>query len=131
MSRLPRALNLWLPIVVWAAVIFALSSVPSLNSGLGTWDLVLRKLAHAAEYALLAALLLRALASPWLAFLFALAYAISDEFHQHFVRGRVGAPRDVAIDAAGALIGLLAYSYVQRRFARSIPSLSAGRDERP
>jgi VanZ family protein len=101
-------------VVVWAAVIFSLSSIPSLNSGLGTWDLVLRKMAHAAEYALLAALLLRALARPWLAFLVALAYAASDELHQHFVRGRAGTPRDVAVDAVGALIGLVALFYGRR-----------------
>ena len=114
MSRIPRALSLWLPVVVWATVIFALSSIPSLNSGLGDLDLVLRKLAHAAEYALLAVLLLRALARPWLAFLFTLVYAASDELHQHFVRGRAGTPRDVAIDAVGALIGLIAFSYGRR-----------------
>jgi len=115
MSRVPRSVSLWLPVVLWATVIFALSSVPSLNSGLGTWDLVLRKLAHAAEYALLAALLLRALARPWLAFLVALAYAVSDEFHQHFVRGRAGTPRDVAVDAVGVLAGLAAFAYGRRR----------------
>jgi VanZ family protein len=129
MFSLPRAVNLWLPVVLWAVLIFALSSVPDLNSGLGTWDLVLRKLAHAAEYALLAALLLRALTRPWLAFLFALAYAISDELHQHFVRGRVGAPRDVAIDAAGALISLVAYLYGRRRFARSAAARASVRDD--
>jgi VanZ family protein len=117
MSRIPRSLSLWLPVVLWAAVIFALSSIPSLNSGLGTWDLVLRKLAHMAEYALLAALLLRALAGPWLAFLISLAYAASDELHQHFVRGRAGTPRDGAIDALGALIGLVAFSYGRRLLA--------------
>jgi VanZ family protein len=118
MSRTPRAISLWLPVIAWAAVIFALSSIPSLNSGLGSWDFVLRKLAHAAEYALLAVLLVRALTRPWLAFLVALAYAASDELHQHFVHGRIGAPRDVAIDAVGALIGLAAFSYGRRRFAR-------------
>lgn len=129
MSRLPRALNLWLPVILWAALIFALSSIPSLDSGLGSWDLVLRKLAHAAEYALLAALLLRALTRPWLAFLVALAYAVGDEFHQHFVRGRVGAPRDVAVDAAGALIGLVACVYGRRLFARPAPPSPAAHDE--
>ena len=114
MSRISRSLSLWLPVVLWAALIFALSQVPSLNSGLGIWDLVLRKLAHAAEYALLAALLLRALARTWLAFLIALAYAASDELHQHFVRGRAGTPRDVAVDAVGALIGLVALFYGRR-----------------
>ena len=55
------ALRLWAPVVLWAAVIFALSSVSDLGTGLGTWDLVLRKLAHAGEFAVLGALLLRAL----------------------------------------------------------------------
>jgi len=54
------ALRLWAPVVLWAAVIFTFSSVPDLGTGLGTWDLVLRKIAHACEYAVLGALLLRA-----------------------------------------------------------------------
>jgi hypothetical protein len=45
-------------------VIFAFSAVPSLGTGLGTWDLLLRKLAHATEYAILGALLLRAVGRP-------------------------------------------------------------------
>ena len=118
-SRVSRVLSLWLPVVLWAAFIFALSSIPSLSSGLGIWDLVLRKLAHAGEFALLAALLYRALARPWPAFLVVVAYAASDELHQHFVRGRAGTPRDVAIDAAGALIGLIAFSYVRRLIKKS------------
>jgi VanZ family protein len=93
--------------VVWAAVIFALSSIPSLGTGLGGWDLVLRKLAHIAEYAVLAFLLRRVLSTPW-AFAAAVAYAISDELHQTFVRGREGRPRDVLIDAIGIVLGLLA-----------------------
>ncbi|MFL5953082.1 MAG: VanZ family protein [Gaiellaceae bacterium] len=96
----------WLPVLVWAAVIFALSSIPSLNSGLGTWDYVLRKGAHMTEYAILAVLLARAAGSYLLAFPLAVAYAASDEVHQLFVRGRHGSPIDVAIDAVGALIGL-------------------------
>jgi VanZ family protein len=96
----------WLPVIAWAAVIFAFSSVPSLSTHLGTWDLVLRKLAHMAEYAVLALLLLRATGSYAWAFGTAVAYACTDEFHQTFVRGRHGSPVDVAIDAVGALIGL-------------------------
>jgi VanZ family protein len=114
-SRAHRALSLWLPVVVWAAVIFALSAVPNLNSGLGVWDLILRKLAHAGEFAVLAVLLLRALARPWLALAVAALYAASDELHQHFVRGRVGAARDVAFDVVGAVAGLVAYSWLRRR----------------
>jgi VanZ family protein len=96
----------WLPVLVWAAVIFAFSSIPSLNSGLGGWDYVLRKCAHMTEYAILAILLVRATASYAWAFPLAVAYAATDELHQHFVRGRHASPLDVAIDAVGALIGL-------------------------
>jgi VanZ family protein len=102
-----QLLATWGPVVVWAAVIFALSSIPSLGSGLGTWDLALRKLAHVTEYAILAFLLRRALATP-AAVAVAVAYAVSDEFHQTFVRGREGRARDVAVDALGIALGLLA-----------------------
>lgn len=104
-----RAVSLWLPVVVWAALIFTLSSIPDLDTGLGTWDLVLRKLAHATEYGILGALLLRALGRPSVAALAAIAYAASDELHQHFVSGRHAAPLDVAIDAVGVLAGIAIY----------------------
>ena len=104
-----RAVSLWLPVVAWAALIFALSSIPHLSTGLGTWDLILRKLAHATEYGILGALLLRALGRPALAALAAVAYAASDELHQHFVGGRHASPLDVAIDAVGVLAGIAIY----------------------
>jgi VanZ family protein len=94
-------------VLVWAGVIFAFSSIPSLGTNLGTWDYALRKLAHTAEYALLAVLLARATGSYAWAFALTVAYAGSDEFHQTFVRGRHGSPIDVGIDAAGALVGLV------------------------
>jgi VanZ family protein len=99
----------WLPVVLWLGVIFAFSSIPSLSSGLGTWDYVLRKGAHMTEYAVLACLLARAVGSYGWAFALAVAYAATDEFHQTFVRGRHGTPVDVAIDGVGALIGLWAW----------------------
>jgi VanZ family protein len=113
----PRStLQAWLPVVAWAAVIFAFSAIPSLSSGLGGWDLVLRKLAHLTEYAILGALLLRAARRPWLALALAALYAASDEVHQHFVEGRHAAPLDVAIDALGALAGILAWRVLTARF---------------
>ena len=96
----------WLPVLVWAGVIFAFSSIPSLSSGLGTWDYVLRKGAHLTEYAILAALLVRATGSYAWALALTVAYAATDEVHQLFVRGRHGSPIDVAIDAVGALVGI-------------------------
>jgi len=86
------------------AIIFALSAQPDLGTGLGGWDLVLRKLAHMAEFGLLWWLWLRALGQPQAAAAITLAYAVSDEFHQSFVSGRVGSPVDVLIDATGVAI---------------------------
>ena len=106
----------WLAVVVWAGVIFAFSSVPSLSTELGTWDTILRKLAHLAEYAILGALLDRALRRPQLVVAVALAglYAVTDEVHQLFVEGRHGSPLDVAIDTLGALLGVLLWRGVRR-----------------
>jgi VanZ family protein len=111
-----RLVARWLPVVLWAGLIFGLSSIPSLGTGLGNWDLVLRKLAHATEYAVLGFLLLRATGREGAAALVGVAYAVTDEFHQHFVPGRHGAAYDVAIDAAGVLVGV----YVMPRLARRV-----------
>jgi VanZ family protein len=116
-TRTAATLRLWAPVVAWAAVIFALSSIPDLGTGLGTWDLILRKLAHAAEFALLGALLARALRDDRLALAAGIAYAASDELHQHFVPGRVGSPLDVAIDSAGVALGILAWRRCSSRWA--------------
>ncbi len=97
----------WAPVVAWAALIFGLSSVPDLSSGLGGWDLVLRKLAHAVEYAILGALLVRALRRSSWALALGVAYAVSDEIHQSFVPGRQGALLDVLIDSVGVVAGTL------------------------
>jgi VanZ family protein len=102
-----RQTKLWGPVVAWAAVIFAFSSIPSLSSGLGGWDEVLRKGAHITEYAILGALIFRALRREVPALVLGIAYAATDELHQHFVRGRHSSPFDIAFDACGLALGLL------------------------
>ena len=113
-----RLLSLWLPVVAWAALIFTLSGIPDLSTGLGTWDLVLRKCAHMTEYAILGALLLRALGTEPAAFALAVAYACTDELHQHFVQGRHASPVDVGIDALGVAGGLVLLRAVAARVRR-------------
>jgi VanZ family protein len=105
-----RAVSLWLPVLAWAAVIFAFSSIPSLGTGLGVWDTILRKGAHMTEYAILGLLLLRALGRELPAFALGIAYAVTDEIHQHFIRGRHASPVDVLIDTAGVAIGVFLVS---------------------
>jgi VanZ family protein len=100
------ALSRWAPVILWAGLIFALSAVPSLGTGLGTWDLVLRKLGHFAEYVVLGGLLMRALRNAPVAVLAGSAYAATDEVHQLFVGGRHGSPLDWLIDTAGVVAGV-------------------------
>jgi len=114
-----KHVKLWLPVLAWMSLIFYLSSIPNLASGFGPGvDFSLRKVAHISEYAVLMALLTRALArnlpkksflrAVLCAFIFALFYAVSDEFHQLFVIGREGTLRDIGIDSIGiALIPLV------------------------
>jgi VanZ family protein len=119
-----RGFRAWAPIVLWAAVIFAFSSIPSLSSGLGTWDLILRKIAHLSEYAILGALLLRAIQRPAVAILAGALYAVTDEVHQHFVRGRHAAWYDVLIDTVGVTIGVLVWSRLRGSSGRAAQDAS-------
>ncbi len=51
----------WLPVFVWCALIYYLSSIPELKSDLpNQWDFVARKMAHMAEYGILTFLFFRA-----------------------------------------------------------------------
>lgn len=102
----------WLPTLVWMALIFTLSSFPTIQAaGVGWQDFFLKKTAHFIEYFILATLLHRSLknttnlstrAAIWLALIITVAYAASDEFHQSLVPGREPRLRDVIIDAIGA-----------------------------
>ena len=104
-----KTLKLWLPVIIWAELIFYCSSIPDLHTGL-EYDFLLRKAAHVTEYFILTFLLYRAfkgsfnLNAFWLCVYpatLSLLYAASDEFHQLFVAGREGCVRDVLIDAVG------------------------------
>src|SRR5262249_7977466 len=108
----------------------------SLSTHLGTWDLLLRKCAHLTEYAILGALLTRATGSRVAAFVLAVAYAGTDEWHQTFVRGRHGSPVDVGIDAIGVLVGLWGLSRTRlavegTRGGHCSPAGGAARAARP
>jgi len=87
---------------------------------------VVRKTAHVMEYAILAALLWRALRAGvrwqtrmlrlFIAVWFVCAvFAASDEFHQSFVPSRTASPIDVMIDIFGALIGVVICVFVASR----------------
>ena len=107
-----------MPPLALMGLIFYLSSRSNLESGLGDWDMVLRKLGHAGVFGTLALLWWRALGrgGKWWAVAITVAYAITDEFHQSFVPNRHGSPVDVLIDSAGAVLATVAYrEWIRRR----------------
>jgi VanZ family protein len=102
----------WGAAAAWMALIFYLSSQSTLPRVVTRWEQVQDIVGHFLEYAMLALLLRWALASAgvrhptrW-AFVIAVAYALSDEFHQYFVPGRHADPYDLLTDAAGAAVAL-------------------------
>jgi VanZ family protein len=122
----------WLPLILWAAIIFFFSSNPDpyrylpaawrstvplptvSNSSLTEW---IGQLMHFLEYAVLSLLLFRALYKtsaastkiPALVILISMLFALSDEIHQLFVPGRAFQGVDLLIDLLGVLCGVYLY----------------------
>jgi len=118
---------LWLPVVLYMAFIFGLSSVSNTPDLPGGSD----KGLHAVLYAGLGALLIRALAGGLrrpITLAMALAatvigglYGVSDEFHQHFVPPRQVEALDVVADTIGAgtaAFALFGWSTARRQRVR-------------
>ena len=95
-------------------IIFFISSLPgSRLPYFGAWDLYIKKGGHALGFGLLGLAYFYALPRrlsvgyQWvLAFLMAILFALSDEFHQSFVEDRTSSLIDVVIDGFGAAVAL-------------------------
>jgi hypothetical protein len=117
-----RLLLRWLPVALWAAVIFTGSSVPGTNipGGYSVYG-------HLGEYFVLGALTLRAVrredrGTVLLALALCALYGASDEFHQAFVPFRVPDPVDWLTDVVGAAVGVSAYLWWALRRGRDAVS---------
>lgn len=126
----------WLPPVLWMAIIVGFSTEAGSSAHTEHWLLPLlrglapwatppqldavhwlaRKIGHLSEYAILAALWLRALArgrgmnarrAGLTAFVITAAWAALDELHQTLVPSRTASIADVVLDSTGALIALV------------------------
>ena len=89
------------------------------------YSFIVRKSAHFSLYLILGILLFllmddlfketideshprpKSLKGPAIAFVTAVLYSLSDEFHQNFVTGRSCELRDILIDSAGATLGIV------------------------
>jgi len=107
--------------VSWAALIFYLSSQPSIDAPmLFLWQ---DKLFHLVAFGVLGFFVMGSLQAShngyqpgqlWLVALAVMLYGVSDEFHQYFVPGRSVDVYDVLADALGGLLG----AWVIYRFSR-------------
>lgn len=114
---LPR----WLPAIFMMAFIFYFSSRPGESlPDFHDLDYFVKKAGHVIGYSLLAISFWYALEEIprrfLVAWVLAVVFAASDEFHQSFVPGRGATIIDVLIfDGPGALAGLFFLKYVLRR----------------
>ncbi len=121
----PAALGQWVPVVMWGALIFILSTsaftaantsrimdpilrwlIPAISAAsVDVCHTLVRKAAHFTEYGVLFWLLVRGPMArrPYLALMLCVVYALTDEGHQAFVPGRTPSLYDVALDSSGAL----------------------------
>jgi len=114
-------LRYWVPVILYAGVIFAFSSLPTVPELPQKSD----KILHFLEYFLLAFLLWRVLARErfWtleseraLAIvLIGSAYAAFDEIHQSFVPGRYASIYDWFADVAG-ILGMLTLMIIRLKW---------------
>ena len=114
------------PLIHWLA--------PGLDAdAVHTFQVLVRKAGHVSEYAVLCALCWRGLAfregatrpvrelrrRAMTAWGIAVAFAVTDEWHQSFVPSREGQVRDVAVDALGATLAILGILWWFRRRNRT------------
>lgn len=119
-----KKVSRYIPAAIMMAAIFTFSSIPLRDLPNFSWaDVVVKKGGHMIGYGLLALSYWFALKPEkgknwkyWLAWVLAILYATTDEFHQSFVPGRHPSPIDVLVfDNLGAAIALFLASRIQKQ----------------
>ncbi len=124
----------WAPVVLYAALIFFLSSLSEPDVYVPPLPIPYAdKALHAFEYGLLAVLTYRAFryaGGTWsaahaglLAVAASTAYGMTDEFHQAFVPLRDANVWDLVADCMGSMLGVWSWSHIepQRRSVKDFP----------
>jgi len=132
-GKIEKQLSAWLPVILWAALIFHLSSgtVP-LASTIYWQDFAVKKTGHVLLFGALSILIYRALRmnkidrkkAAVFAVILSTFYGATDEFHQMFTQGREARVRDVFFDGGGATLVVLATYYLPAKFSKKIYTLA-------
>lgn len=153
---IPSWLRVWWPALLWAVVIFALSTdsfssehTRSVLERILLWidpsmtteqfeiiHYLIRKTAHFTEYFVFSLLLYRGIRGtrvgwrwPWgvTAVSIAVGYSALDEIHQAFVSSRHASPYDSLIDSTGALFAVVfLWLWFRTRNREDAPALQSG-----
>ncbi|RPI78343.1 MAG: VanZ family protein [Chloroflexi bacterium] len=123
-TTIQKFIKRWGPTVLIMAVIYFASSLSSgeVPHFEGILDYIIKKGGHMTGYALLALAYLRGIGKTssraiFFAWFLAVAYALTDELHQSLTPGRTPRFTDIGFDAAGAFLGLLAYSIIRKTWS--------------
>lgn len=100
---------------------------PSANDvSINELNLIIRKATHVTVFGILALLLFKSLEtyrySYILSWFLTFLYAITDEYHQYFMPGRVSSYKDVLFDSLGALIALSLIFFIMNRKRKKVNS---------
>jgi VanZ family protein len=122
-----RFVKLWLPVLIWAAVILSASNDAFSADQSRDWletifrrefpeavNFVVRKAGHVFFYGVLGALAVRADRRMFVALGIVLLVASADEYSQSLTRGRSGTPWDVLLDAFSAMLVMLTLRRARR-----------------
>jgi VanZ family protein len=111
----------WIPAIFMMMAIYIASATPSAKiPNYGFWDTLVKKSGHMTGFGLLAGAYWFGLGfdlkKGWLAWLLAVVYAVTDEFHQSFTPGRQPSLVDVLLfDGGGASLALAVIYWVFKR----------------
>ena len=139
-NPLPRPVPRILAAIGWMGPNFLVSARSTVPQPPGIMPAVTSNLGHFSVYFVLAIILWWALGGfdlegrrRWLlAFGLTVLYGLSDEWHQSFVPGRQPDVLDVLVDSVGAICGLMAAEWAQRRMGSTaeVPAPTTGESPR-
>jgi VanZ family protein len=133
-GKIEKQLSAWLPVILWAGLIFHFSSgtVP-ITSTVYWQNFAIKKTGHVLLFGVLSILIYRALRMDKVdrkkaaisAVVLSTFYGTTDEFHQLFTQGREARVRDIFIDGGGATLVILAAYYLPPKLSKKIYALVA------
>jgi VanZ family protein len=124
-----KIVKYWLPVLIWAGIIFIFSSNPAVRTTEIHWeDFIIKKSAHIFFFGVLSVFFYRAYKSHniaikksvYYAIVSVFLYGVIDEIHQSFTPGRDPRLRDIMFDTFGAILFMYFIRKILPKFPKKI-----------